>query len=51
LVRIGQRLVDGFAQFFHEVFQLLVHESPVPTKSESVIGCRHNDRRIHLGVF
>jgi len=25
---IGQRLVDRFAEFFHELFQLLIHESP-----------------------
>src|SRR5438105_2679379 len=28
LFRISKRLVDGFAQFFHQVLQLLVHESP-----------------------
>ena len=25
---IGKRLVDRFAEFFHELFQLLIHESP-----------------------
>jgi len=25
---IGQRLVDRFAEFFHELLQLLIHESP-----------------------
>ena len=25
---IGQRLVDRFSEFFHELFQLLIHESP-----------------------
>jgi hypothetical protein len=25
---VGQRLVDRFSEFFHELFQLLIHESP-----------------------
>ena len=28
LFRIGKRFIDGFAEFFHELFQLLVHVVP-----------------------
>ena len=28
LLGIGQRSVDGFAQFLHELLQLLIHASP-----------------------
>ena len=28
LFGVGKRFVDGFPEFFHELFQLLIHESP-----------------------
>ncbi len=28
LFRIGERFVDGFAEFFHQVFELLIHIPP-----------------------
>ena|SRR5580765_3563264 len=28
LLRVGQRLIDGFAQFLHELLQLRIHETP-----------------------
>ena len=33
---IGQRLVDRFSEFFHELLQLLIHESP--SKSDAADG-------------
>jgi hypothetical protein len=28
LLRVSQRLIDGFAQFLHELLQLRIHETP-----------------------
>src|SRR5260221_1409398 len=50
LVGVRQRFIDGLAQFFHQLLQLLIHESPL-AKTSDVLDAPQRRRIQHRGYF